>query len=176
MATTTMGQGNIFGVGMGLGAATGASSPAQSRERRNRELFELQQRARRGPTPEIFFAKHIDNSRIVKADDPERRREMRTFTATMGLLFVLVMVYVWQHFSAIEIGYQIEAQKTQVEQLREQNRELRLSEAELSNPGRIDQIARQLGMGAPQAGQIVRPDGSSSNVPVLAQATAPRLP
>jgi cell division protein FtsL len=101
---------------------------------------------------------------------------MRTFTATMGLLFVLVMVYVWQHFSAIEIGYQIEAQKTQVEQLREQNRELRLSEAELSNPGRIDQIARQLGMGAPQAGQIVRPDGSSSNVPVLAQATAPRLP
>ena len=29
------------------------------------------------------------------------------------------MVYVWQHFSAIEIGYHVEAQKPQVEQLRE---------------------------------------------------------
>jgi cell division protein FtsL len=180
MATTAMGQGNIFGMGIGMGAGTsaaaGGSSAAQSRERRNRELFELQQRARRGPTPEVFFAKHIDNSRIVKADDPERRREMRTFTAVMSLLFVLVMVYVWQHFSAIEVGYQVEAQKQTVEQMREQNRELRLSEAELSDPGRIDQIARQLGMDKQQPGQMVRPDGSASNAPVLAQASTPALP
>ena len=178
MATTAMGQGNIFGMGIGMGTTgmPGASSAAQSRERRNRELFELQQRARRGPTPEVFFAKHIDNSRIVKADDPERRREMRTFTAVMSLLFVLVMVYVWQHFSAIEVGYQIEAQKQTVEQMREQNRELRLSEAELSDPGRIDQIARQLGMDAPQPGQMVRPDGSTTGGPVLAQASTPTLP
>jgi cell division protein FtsL len=178
MATTAMGQGNIFGVEMGMGAAAMpvGGSAAQSRERRNRELYELQQRARRGPTPEVFFAKHIDNSRIVKADDPERRREMRTFSAVMSLLFVLVMVYVWQHFSAIEVGYRVEAQKQTVEQMREQNRELRLAEAQLSDPGRIDQIARQLGLDAPQPGQMVRPDGSSSSAPVLAQATAPTLP
>jgi len=94
---------------------------------RNRELFEAQKRARRGPTPEVFFTKHIDNSRIVKADDPERRREMKMFSIAMTVLFALVMVYVYQHFSAIEMGYQIEAQKTQVEQLREQNRQFRLS-------------------------------------------------
>ena len=123
---------------LGMGAA-------QSRSARNRELFELQRRARRGPTPEVFFAKHIDNSRIVKADDPKRWREMRSFAAAMSILFVLVMIYVWQHLSAIEIGYQIETQKQQVEQMREQNRQLRLTEAQLSDPGRIDQIARQLG-------------------------------
>src|SRR5487761_2589805 len=72
---------------------------------RNREMFEQQRARRRGPTPEMFFAKHIDNSRIVKADDPERKREMRTFAAVMSVLFLLVMVYVWQHFSAIEMGY-----------------------------------------------------------------------
>src|SRR5579871_2851655 len=110
---------------------------AQSRAR-NRELLEQQKRARRGPTPEVFFTKHIDNSRIVKADDPERRREMRTFTAVMSVLFVLVMVYVWQHFSAIEIGYHVEAQKAQVGQLQEENRQLRLSEAQLTDPNRID--------------------------------------
>ncbi len=143
----------------------------------NRERFEAQRVRRRGPTPEMFFAKHIDNSRIVKADDPERRRDVRQFTLVMSLFFVLTMVYVWQHFSAIEVGYRVEAQKTQVEQLREQNRQLRLSEAQLSDPGRIDTIARQLGLGAPLPGQVVRPDGASETPgQVLAQVQIPHMP
>src|ERR1700735_5069130 len=150
-------------------------SRAVSLTMRNRALYETQRRARRGPTPEVFFTKHIDNSRIGKADDPERRREMRTFTAVMSVLFMLVMVYVWQHFSAIEIGYHVEAQKMQVEQLREENRQLRLSEAQLTDPGRIDKIARQLGLDAPQPGQGVRPEGGDANAPVVAQANAPGM-
>ena len=148
----------------------------ESLAERNRALFEAQRKARRGPTPEVFFAKHIDNTRLVKADDPERRREMRQFAAVMSMLFVLVMVYVWQHFLAIEIGYKVEAQKQQVEQLREENRQLRLSEAQLTDPERIDKIAKQLGLDAPQPGQVVRPDGSA--VPggaVLAQSNSPAL-
>ncbi len=154
-------------------------TPRASRSRaatvaeRNSSLFEAQRRARRGPTPEVFFTKHIDNSRIVKADDPERRREMRTFTMVMGVLFLLVMVYVWQHFTAIEIGYHVETQKSQVEQLREENRQLRLTEAQLSDPGRIDRIAKQLGLDTPQPGQVVRPDGGDPNAPVLAKVSAP---
>src|SRR6185437_2748752 len=141
------------------------TSAAQSRAQRNRELFELQKRARRGPTPEVFFAKYIDNSRIVKADDPERRREMRQFTMVMSVLFMLVMVYVWQHFSAIEVGYHVEVQKQQVDQMREQNRQLRLAQAQLTDPERIDTMAKQLGLSAPQPGQVVRPDGSDINAP-----------
>ena len=148
---------------------------AQSVAERNRELFEAQRRARRGPTPEVFFAKHIDNTRLVKADDPERQREMRRFALVMSLLFALVMVYVWQHFSAIEIGYKVEAQKQQVEQLREENRQLRLTEAQLTDPKRIDKIAKQMGLDAAQPGQVVRPDGSVANGPVWAQANAPAL-
>ena len=140
---------------------------------RNRSLYEQQLARRRGPTPEMFFTKHIDNSRIVKEDDPERRREMRSFTIAMTLFFALTMVYVWQHFSAIEVGYNVEAQKTQVEQLRETNRQLRLTEAQLSDPGRIDRIAKQLGLDEPEPGQVVRPDGASSGMPVLAQANMP---
>ncbi|HXS12556.1 MAG TPA: cell division protein FtsL [Acidobacteriaceae bacterium] len=140
---------------------------------RNRDLFEAQRARRRGPTPEMFFTKHLDNTRLVKADDPERHREMRTFTMVMTLLFALTMVYVWQHFSAIEVGYNVEAQKQQVEQLREQNRQLRLSEAQLSDPGRIDQIAKQLGLNTPLPGQVVRPDGFGGATPVLAQAHEP---
>ncbi len=156
-----------------MGARRQMAGRVESLAERNRELFEAQRKARRGPTPEVFFAKHIDNTRLVKADDPERRREMRTFSAVMSVLFVLVMVYVWQHFSAIEIGYHVETQKQQVEQLREENRQLRLSEAQLTDPERIDKIARQLGLDAPQPGQVIRPDGSDGNAPVMAQANAP---
>ncbi|HEY0309175.1 MAG TPA: cell division protein FtsL [Acidobacteriaceae bacterium] len=143
---------------------------------RNRALFELQRRARRGPTPEVFFAKHIDNSRIVKADDPQRRKEMRRFALAMGFLFLLVMVYVLQHFSSIEYGYKVESQKQQLEEMREQNRQLRLSEAQLSEPDRIDRMAKQLGLDVPQPGQVLRSDGSlDPNAPVMAQAGLPGM-
>ncbi len=171
MATAAMA--GRSGMEMMGGAAAVRRDPRRSLAEHNALLLEMQRKARRGPTPEVFFSKHIDNSRIVKADDPVRRREMRQFTVVMGMLFCLVMVYVWQHFSAIEIGYHIEAQKTQVEQLQEENRQLRLQEAQLTDPGRIDQMAKQLGLNIPQPGQVVRPDGmgaSDTSAPVLAQA------
>ena len=156
---------------MEMMAARSVRTPAQSLAARNSTLFEQQRKARRGPTPEVFFAKHIDNTRLVKADDPQRRTEMRQFSVVMTVLFCLVMVYVWQHFSSIEVGYHVETQKAQMEQLRETNRQLRLSEAQLTDPGRIDAMAKQLGLAAPLPGQVVRPDGAVDvNAPVMAQA------
>jgi hypothetical protein len=73
------------------------------------------------------------------------------------------------------VGYKVEAQKTQVELLREQNRQLRLTEAQLSDPGRIDHIAKQLGLDEPLPGQVVRPDGTGNTTPVMAQAHIPVL-
>ena len=136
---------------------------------RNYYLFAAQQRARRGPTPEVFSAKRLDNSRLVKAADPVRVREMRIFTAAMTVMIVIVMFYGWQHFSAIEYGYKVEAQKQQRATLEEQNRELRLAEAQLCDPHRIDRMARQLGLDAPKPGQVVRGDGAfDTNAPVVA--------
>jgi cell division protein FtsL len=147
-----------------------ARSRAASVAERNTQLFEQQRSRRRGPTPEMFFAKHIDNTRLVTADDPVRRREMRRFSIAMMFLFAFTMVYVWQHLASIEVGYKVEAQKQQVEQMREMNRQLRLTEAQLSEPGRIDHIAKQLGLDAPLPGQVVRPDGAAAaDAPVLAE-------
>jgi len=55
--------------------------------------------------------------------------------------FSLVMIYGLQHFNAIEGGYRVESEKQAVDQLREENRQLRLAEAQLSQPGRIDSMA-----------------------------------
>ena len=151
-------------------------SSARRIDERNARLFSEQQRLRRGATLEVFFPKRIDNSRLIKAPDTARIREMRIFTAAMTVLFSLVMFYGLQHFSAIEMGYSVESKKQQIESLREQNRQLRLSEAQLSDPVRIDRMAKQLGLDVPQPGQVVRADGAMDpNAPVMAQANIPGM-
>ena len=99
-------------------------------------------------TPEIYFRKTIDNSRLVKVEDPRRGREMRQFGIALCLLFVLVMGYALQHFRAIEYGYKIET---------------------LRDPERIDVMARKLGLQSPRPGQVVRMDSASDMAaPVMA--------
>jgi len=124
-------------------------------------------------TPEIYFAKAIDNSRLVKVDDPNRSRERKQFAAALSLLFLLVMTYAWQHFKAIEYGYKIELLKGQRNALAELSRDMRLEQASLRSPDRIDRLARQYGMQPPQAGQIIRMDPATpdAGAPVMASVT-----
>lgn len=124
-------------------------------------------------TPEIYFSKSIDNSRLVKLEDPRRTREMRQFSVALCFLFVIVMMYAWQHFKAIEYGYKIADLKALRVNLTEANRGLQLEEAMLRDPQRIDQRARQMGLQSPEAGQIVALDSSVTDtaVPVMASVS-----
>ena len=159
---------SLFELGRGWGARIAE---------RNAELMAQQALLRRRVrTPEFYFAMNIDNSRLVKAPDPVRVREMRVFSAAVAVLFSLIMIYGLQHFSAIESSYHVESEKQTLDQLREENRQLHLSEAELTQPGRIDQMARQLGLDQPQPGQVVYPGAHvDTGAPALAQV-APTKP
>jgi len=123
-------------------------------------------------TPEIYFSKNIDNSRLVKVEDPRRNHEMKQFGTALAVLFLLVFGYTWQHFRAIEYGYQIEVAKRELGGLTEMNRALRLEDASLRNPERIDLLARQIGLVPPAPGQIIRMDASATDgqSPVMASA------
>lgn len=123
-------------------------------------------------TPEIYFTKLLDNSRLVKVEDPRRSREMKQFGIALACLFLLVMTYAWQHFKAIEYGYKIEALKVQKDSLAEMNRALLLEEASLRDPHRIDQMARDMGLQSPDPGQVIRLDSAmpDGGIPVLASA------
>ena len=130
-------------------------------------------------TPEIYFAKPIDNSRLVKVEDPRRNREMKQFCTAMAVLFLLVFTYAWQHFKAIEYGYQIESAKREFASLTEMNRALRLEDASLRDPERIDLLARRMGLVPPAPGQVIRMEGGgaeaqgpvmASNAPVMVVA------
>jgi cell division protein FtsL len=144
----------------------------------NARIMALQLKRRRNVrTPEFYFAHHIDNSRLVKAPDPVRVREMRLFTGAMGVLLSLIMIYGLQHFYAIESSYRVEREKQQLSQLREENRQLRLGQAELTQPGRIDVMARQLGLAAPQPGQVIHPNARpDTSAPVEARMAPPAQP
>src|SRR5438270_5585476 len=121
-------------------------------------------------TPEIYFAKAIDNSRLVKVEDPRRSREMKHFGFALGCLFLLVFTYAWQHFKAIEYGYRIESAKRELTSLTEMNHALRLEDASLRDPERIDVLARRMGLVPPAPGQVIRMDGNGSEAqgPVMA--------
>src|ERR1017187_1672231 len=123
-------------------------------------------------TPEIYFRKTIDNSRLVKVEDPRRAREMRIFGFTLCCLFLLVMGYALQHFRAIEYGYKIETLRSQRDGLTGMNQALRLEEASLRDPERIDAVARKLGLQSPDPGQVIRMDAASDlSAPVMASVT-----
>jgi hypothetical protein len=93
----------------------------------NQEMLALQAILRKGlKTSEVFFTKHIDNSRLVRVDDVETRREIRSFTAATLCFFVLTMIYCWQNFSSIVLSLQLETQRKSVADLREQNMDLRV--------------------------------------------------
>lgn len=151
--------------------AAGALAAAGYEQRRHGRIL-AQTSAWRGATPEIHFAKAIDNSRLVKVADVRRNREMAQFTCAVVVLFVLALAYMWQHYSAIEYGYQIQALKAERERMLDVNRTLRLEEASLRDPERIDALAREMGMVAPQPGQVILLDagGAEPGGPVLAQA------
>ncbi len=129
-------------------------------------------------TPEIYFAKSIDNSRLIKMEDPGRNREMKQFCTALAVLFLLVFTYTWQHFRAIEYGYLIESSKRTLSDLTEMNRALRLEDASLRDPERIDMMARRMGLVPPQPGQVIRMDGSAVELgaPVMASVEPVTLP
>ena len=125
-------------------------------------------------TPEVYFQKAIDNSRLVKVDDPQRAHEHRVLVAALVIAFALVMTYAWQHMKSIQYGYQIETLKTQRATLENENSQLRLEESSLTNPERIEAEAARLGLQDAEPGQIILLDAATTRADggaVMAKAT-----
>ena len=113
--------------------------------------------AGRASFPEFYFVKHIDNSRLVREVDVERRRECFSLLGLGVLVFLFVLLFAWQHFQCVRYGYQVEQLKAEFTTLEERNHQLRLQQAALADPERIDTLARtRLGMVTPNPQQVIR--------------------
>ena len=115
----------------------------------------------RANIPEVCFSKAIDNSRLKREVDQDRKRECYSLLLTAVLLFGAIMGIAWQHFECVKENYRIEVLKKEGATLQELNKQLRLEKAALADPQRIDALARQeLGLAPPAPQQVVRVGGA----------------
>jgi hypothetical protein len=113
----------------------------------------------RAPVREVYFVKHIDNSRVTREVDGVERRECYALGGLIGLAFLLCFVYAWQHFQCVGLSYQIEQLRQQHSSLSEANQELKDQRAQLEDPKHIDALARaKLGLAPADPRQMVRVD------------------
>lgn len=131
--------------------------------------------AGRSRYPDVYFEKSIDNSHLVLAPDPAQRRKCGRVIGVCAAAFALLFGMGMLHFKCVSYGYEISQLKTQSAELRESNQKLRLDQALLSDPQRIDQLARQdLGLAPSEPQQVIRLDGSGAQpapteAPVMAR-------
>jgi len=105
---------------------------------------------------EVHFEKRIINNNVIREADTKGHRDYIIVTALAAMFLFGLFAYGWQHYQWIQYGYRIEEAQNKMQRLAEIGRQLRLERASLSDPQRIDSIARkQLGMVVPAPGQLV---------------------
>jgi cell division protein FtsL len=104
-------------------------------------------RKQKAVATEFYTAKRIDNSRVVRHVEPARMRNLYRTAALGGVMAVFFMLYIYQHFRCIDLSFQLEDVKAKQAEAAALNSALKLEIAGLSDPKRIDMIARrQLGL------------------------------
>jgi len=99
-------------------------------------------RVRRIPNENIyFFAKTIDNSRVVRERDPKARgAQWRLMVATLGGAALLITVLLPSAYTFIA-GHELQDLKQKREQLLAERRRLEVEEAQLLTPARLEKYA-----------------------------------
>ncbi len=126
-----------------------------------------------GQFTEYYTVKQIDNSRLERPRHPAQVKDFWRRLAVGAAMAACLLSYAWQHFECIQIRYQIEQLDSERAQATELNQKLRLEEATLLSPMRVDAIARnQLGMTVPVPGQVAPVDDSNDGVVAQARTLA----
>jgi cell division protein FtsL len=119
--------------------------------------------AGRASFAEFYFTKQIDNSRLVRQVGPQKWREYFKLMLSVALVFVCGLLFEWQHLKCVQDGYAIEGLKAERVKQQKWNHELRLAEAGLADPQRIDTLARRdLGMVSPSPQQVIQWSGGDA--------------
>jgi len=128
-------------------------------------------RLRALPNDDIYFyAKRIDNSRLVRQADPSARGECWSAVGAAAVLLMLGVSIVAPNVASVLAGYKLEALKQERKQLIDQKRELEVREAGLLSPERLHELARARNLQSPTADQVIHLEGQDSH---MAKAVAP---
>jgi cell division protein FtsL len=109
----------------------------------------------------------VRNNPIVREIDESRQRELWRWVAIGVCLVIVVLFSLWQRFTVMRVGTEIEQMQRAVQEEREVNRQLRLDVETLSAPRRIARLA------AARPLNMVMPDRASTLILERATVTQP---
>jgi cell division protein FtsL len=105
---------------------------------------------------EVVFEKRINNVSVYRDVDVAQRRQYFLLTFLSAMFVLGLLLYGWQQYRWLRLGYDIEKLKEQKEGILEYQRQLLLDRNLWGNAQYIDSTARNsLGMVAAAPGQIV---------------------
>lgn len=130
-------------------------------------------RLRALPNDDIYFyAKRIDNSRVVRQADPSARGECWSAVGAAAVLLVLAGSIIAPQAGSVIAGYKLEALRQEQQSLLNQKRDLEVQEAALLSPGRLNELAETRKLASPMAGQVIHLDGATEGAFARNQAPA----
>jgi hypothetical protein len=114
-----------------------------------------------------FYSKRIDNSRLVREENPQARGACWSAIGAACVMLALLTTAFAPTAMTTLAGYKLEALHAEERRLMEERRNLDLQEAELLSPARLDQLARQNNLVTPSSNQLVhldKPEGAVAMV------------
>ncbi|HEV8412194.1 MAG TPA: hypothetical protein VGQ49_01275 [Bryobacteraceae bacterium] len=109
---------------------------------------------------DIFFhVKKIDNSRVVRAADPQARQDCWKMIGSVVMAAVLLVAVLLPGAYSLLAGYQIQALRQEAHKLANEQASLELKEAELLSPARMEELARDQQFVDPPPQKVVYLDG-----------------
>jgi hypothetical protein len=111
---------------------------------------------------DIFFhVKRIDNSRVVRAADPQARQDCWKMIGSVVAAAVLLVAVLLPGAYSLLAGFQIQALRQEAHKLVNEQASLELQEAELLSPARMEELARDQQFVDPPSQKVVYLDGQA---------------
>jgi len=112
----------------------------------------------------FFFAKKINNARLVREPDPKARGACWNAIGAACLAVVAFGAAMAPQVAAKMEGYKLEALRNEQQRLLEERRALDLQVAQLLSPERLEKLAKEQNLVTPGSNQVfqleTRPDGA----------------
>lgn len=106
-----------------------------------------------------FHVKRIDNSRVVRAADPQARQDCWKMIGSVVAAAVLLVAVLLPGAYSLLAGYQIQTLRQDAHRLANERASLELQEAELLSPARMEELARMQQFVDPPSQKVVYLDG-----------------
>jgi hypothetical protein len=108
-----------------------------------------------------FYTKRIDNSRVVRASDPQARGACWKLIGSAGVAVVLLIGVLLPSAYGLLAGYQIQSLRQEAQRLATEETSLELKEAQLLSPARMEILAREQQFIDPPSQKVVYLDSKT---------------